>query len=558
MSSSNVALIDQNLIDLLEKLREGSAHISTVTEMIQAWTREHQAGAEQISRTLQSAMQRGELSPLHHHELVSALSRCTAQNETFLRAPAAIPRVDETQMRAAATSLRGHDPRAAETHPHGTDAASAPSWPLSNDALNPGVVIGRRYVLENLLGSGGMGQVWKAKDLRRELTRDPNPHVAIKLLSVDFEANPKGLVSLERETRKAQDLAHPNVCTAYDFDIDEGGSGRAFMSMELLEGTTLDALICSHPSGLARAQAITLILGMARGLKYAHEKGIVHSDLKPCNVFVIASGVPKLLDFGIARAAKVAGVEREEDSFDAGSLGALTLYYASPEMFAHGEPHTADDVFALGLVAYELLTGRPPFDRLTAVEARERHLKPARIRSLRYYQWHSIARALEFDRSKRWQNAGEFLRAFEGKSAVALALGAVALSLAIAAGIFWYQGYVASRPAVPFEALTPDVQAEFREHMANADGEWRLVQKGMADESLDAASEYGRAYALHPRNPDATAGLKKSADYILKRLQRVADPTERLHNLKSLQDISKFYSDYQPVVEAIEEAGGGK
>jgi hypothetical protein len=113
-------------------------------------------------------------------------------------------------------------------------------------------------------------------------------------------------------------------------------------------------------------------------------------------------------------------------------------------------------------------------------------------------------------------------------------------------------------PSVPFESLPSEVQAEFRTHMANAAGEWRLVEQGNGDESLNAASEYGKAYALHPRNPDATAGLKKSADYIVKRLKDVADREARLQELKTVQDMSAFYVNYSPLVAAIEDAGGGK
>jgi hypothetical protein len=434
--------------------------------------------------------------------------------------------------------------------------ARAPTAASRSAVLEPGACIRARYVLERLIGSGGMGQVWKAKDLVSERARDPNPFVAVKLLNADFEADPDAFVSLQRETKKAQELAHPNVITVYAFDTDDE-SGRAFMSMELLEGENADGLIRRQPAGLPRSEASPLIVGMAKGLEYAHKKGIVHSDFKPGNVFVTKAGVPKVLDFGIARAAKIVGVDRLEDSFDAGTLGGLTMAYASADMIEQHEPHPADDVYALGLVAYELLTGKHPFQRLDATEARSKGMKPARIRALRRYEWHAVARALEFDQRKRWQNAGEFVRAYEGKSIAAQAIGVVAVGLALAAGVFWYQAYSANRPGIPFEALAPSVQAEFRAHMDNGDGAWRLVQQGNGDESLDAASEYGKAYALHPRNSDATAALKKSADYILLRLQRVADRAERLQQLKSVQELSDFYLTYPPLKTAIEQAGGG-
>lgn len=428
--------------------------------------------------------------------------------------------------------------------------------------LDPGMCIRRRYVLERLIGSGGMGQVWKAKDLVSERARDPNPFVALKLLNADVEADPDAFVALQRETKKAQELAHPNVITVFAFDTDDEGSGRAFMSMELLEGESLDRSINRHPAGLTRSEALPIIVGMAKGLEYAHKKGIVHSDFKPGNVFITKSAVPKVLDFGIARAAKLAGVERIEDSFDAGTLGGLTLAYASSDMIEQHAPHPADDVYALGLVAYEVLSGTHPFRRLDATEARLKGMKAARIRSLRRYEWQAIARALEFDGRKRWQNAGEFVRAFEGKSIAPLVLGGLALILAIAASGFWYQAHTAVGPSVPFEALSARDRAEFHKQMAAGDGEWRLVQQGATGEINGALQSYAQAYALHPRNPDASAALKRSADFMVDQVRRESDRSERLVKLKALRkallDYSDFYKTYRPVTEAIREAGGSE
>lgn len=420
--------------------------------------------------------------------------------------------------------------------------------------IRPGSVIRRRYVLENIIGAGGMGQVWKAKDLVRVHARDPNPFVALKLLNADFDNDPDGFVFLQRETKKAQELAHPNVATVYDFDTDDDGSGHAFMSMELLQGETLEACIHGHPNGVGRIDARPLILGMARGLEYAHKKGIVHSDFKPGNVFLTSSREIKVLDFGIARGAPMLGVDLQADSFDAGILGGLTPAYASPQMLKHDEPHPADDVYAMGLVSYELLTGRLPIARVGSRGLPGDGGVPARIRGIRRHEWRAIAKALEPERRKRWQDAGEFLRAYEGRSMAVAALGVLAITLTLAAGVFWYDGYRATRPAQSFETLAPEVQAAFRVHMANADGEWRLVQQGMGDESLNAASEYGQAYALHPRNPEAVAGLKKSADYILQRLRGGNDRADYVRQLESVRELSDYYATYQPLVSAIDSA----
>ena len=468
-----------------------------------------------------------------------------------------------SSQREAATRRHGAMSAPAAERPTGADQptrarATLTGSPRDTDSsiLEPGSVIRGRYVLERLVGSGGMGQVWGARDLVKERVRDPNPFVAIKLLNGDFESNPDAFVALQREAVRAQEIAGPNIITVFDFDID-AASGRAFMTMELLEGESADALISKNDRGLPRKKALPLITGMAKGLEEAHKKGIVHSDFKPGNVFITAAG-PKILDFGIARAAKVGGVERAADPFDAGVLGGLTVAYASPGMIARAPPEPADDVYALGLVTYELLTGHPPFDWRKADDARDSRLVPARIGTLRRYEWRALVRALEFDPGKRWKNAGEFRRAFEGKSVAVLALGVLAATLAMTAGAFWYEARIEAGPTVPLEALSASDQTAFHQHMSDGDGEWRLVEQGSGDQMMEAVREYAQAYALHPRDAEATAALKKSADYILEKLQRIEDPTVRLKTLRELESVSAFYTTYRPLKKAIKRADGSE
>src|SRR5690606_31764876 len=155
--------------------------------------------------------------------------------------------------------------------------------------------------------------------------------------------------------RKAQTLAHPNVVTVFDFDRD---GDIVYMTMELLVGRSLESIARdARGRGIDAEQALTIIRGIAEGLAYAHRKGIVHSDLKPGNVFIAADGTAKILDFGIARAEPSMVTEQNKDEFDAGSLGAYTEASATDEMVAGVDPHPADDMYALGIIAYELVTG---------------------------------------------------------------------------------------------------------------------------------------------------------------------------------------------------------
>ena len=184
-------------------------------------------------------------------------------------------------------------------------AAGAGSSSLSAPLIESGIIVKQRYVLEQIIGSGAMGQVWRSKDLMRERARNARLHVAIKLLNADCAHHPDALVGLEREASKAQDLAHPNIITVHNFDVDDD-LGRAFISMECLEGESLEGVIRgARGFGLSREAAIPIIEGITEGLEYAHKKHVVHCDLKPGNVFVTSDGVPKILDFGIARAARL-------------------------------------------------------------------------------------------------------------------------------------------------------------------------------------------------------------------------------------------------------------
>ena len=150
--------------------------------------------------------------------------------------------------------------------------------------LEPGSIIKKRFVLEKLLGKGGMGLVFGAIDRRKEEARDPNPRVALKVLNADFQRHPQAFMALQREARKAQTLAHPNVVTVFDFDRD---GDAVYMTMELLEGRGLDSMTReARGKGIKRDVALPIIRGIAEGLAYAHRKGIVHSDLKPGNVFI--------------------------------------------------------------------------------------------------------------------------------------------------------------------------------------------------------------------------------------------------------------------------------
>ena len=271
---------------------------------------------------------------------------------------------------------------------------SPPSGPApvgrSNIAL--GTRLRDRFILDEVLGIGGMGIVYKGRDLLKVEARDRNPYVAIKVLREDFKKRDDAFIMLQREASRQQRLAHPNIVTVYDFDRT---GDTIFISMELLEGTPLDVFLNSdgRDHGVPYAEAIHLIEGMCAALMYAHEHGIVHADFKPSNCFVMQGGKVKVLDFGIARAMRRPNqAEGDVTVYDGRLLGAMTPAYASPEMAEESaDPDPRDDIYGLACVCYELLTGNHPFDRLSAIVARGRKLAPKPVPSLSARQNRALA-----------------------------------------------------------------------------------------------------------------------------------------------------------------------
>jgi len=297
-----------------------------------------------------------------------------------------------------------------------------------------GDTLNGRFVLEECIGFGGMGTVYKALDLRKLEASDRKPYIAIKVLNVQFRGHPKSLIALQREARKAQALAHPNIVSVYDFDRD---GGMVYLTMELLSGKPLSQVLRAPGfSGLPYAEVVSIANGMGAALSYAHGRGFVHCDFKPGNVFLVDSGNVKVIDFGIARVFQKTEEDVDVTVFDPGSLGALTPAYASPEMLEQREPDPRDDIYALACITYELLTGRHPFNRMSAVQARDSGVKPQRPLSLGRTQWQALKCALAFERSERTPTVARFLSEFGVASpasrygpAAGIAAGVVAIGL---------------------------------------------------------------------------------------------------------------------------------
>lgn len=289
--------------------------------------------------------------------------------------------------------------------------------PQSSDFLSIGDVLKDRFILVDDLGEGGMGMVFKALDKRKQEAEDNDPFVAIKVLRPEMSADQKLFVALQRETKRAQQLSHPNIIRVYDFDRD---GSHVFMSMEYLTGQTLSKLIKTS-SPISFAQAWPIIEAMGTALACAHQNQIVHCDFKPSNVFIKNDGTVKILDFGIA--SKFNANSNEEDGdrtrYNPRGLGALTEAYASLEMLKGTQsPDPSDDIYAFGCVIYQLLTGKHPFSMLSAKQVFEfnqdphnklRKLLPTPIPGLPTKQMDALLKALSLERSTRIKTIGELL-----------------------------------------------------------------------------------------------------------------------------------------------------
>src|SRR5271169_3377822 len=226
--------------------------------------------------------------------------------------------------------------------------------------LLPGAHLGP-YEIERLLGVGGMGEVYRARDAR--LGRS----VAIKILPAAYSADSDRLHRFEQEARSASALNHPNIVTIYELGRD--GSSH-YIAMELVEGKTLRELLVS--SSLPMRKAIEIAAQIADGLTKAHEAGITHRDLKPENLMVSHDGFAKILDFGLAKFASSGGCRSDiynlSTSQTPAGLVLGTVGYMSPEQVSGDGLDFRSDQFSLGLVLYEMVTGKRAFQRSTAAE----------------------------------------------------------------------------------------------------------------------------------------------------------------------------------------------
>jgi serine/threonine-protein kinase len=293
--------------------------------------------------------------------------------------------------------------------------------------MQEGTLLNNRYQMLEKLGSGGMAVVFRARDSMLER------YVAIKVLRADYTTEEGFQERFRQEARAAANLSHPNIVTVHDFGIDRG---YLFIVMEHIPGTDLKSLL-RRRGRFNVDEAIPLLVQACAGIGYAHRAGLVHCDVKPHNMLVTPDWRLKVTDFGIARALATIHPDERSDTVWG------SPQYFSPEQAAGEPPSPASDVYSLGVVLYELLTGTPPFTGATAQELARKHLDTVPIPIREYLPdipstlEQIVDKILSKESSARYRTADQ--------------LGRVLLRF----------GSQRDQPAAPELALTPEAQPNY-------------------------------------------------------------------------------------------------
>ena len=231
--------------------------------------------------------------------------------------------------------------------------------------LKEGVILGERYEIISRIGSGGMADVYKAKDHKL------NRMVAVKVLKPEFREDKTFIRKFRTEAQAAAGLSHPNIVNVYDVGEDRG---VYYIVMELVEGITLKDYI-DRKGKLSVKEATSIAIQVSLGLEAAHNRNIVHRDVKPQNIIISTDGKVKLSDFGIAKATS-------SNTISSNVMG--SVHYSSPEQVRGGYSDYKSDIYSLGIVMYEMVTGRVPFDGDTTVAVAIQHLQEEMVKPSAY------------------------------------------------------------------------------------------------------------------------------------------------------------------------------
>jgi len=361
-------------------------------------------------------------------ETAKFCSRCgsavSADTDETVLGDAGLLESGEETLAPETPNRRLADPAHQKTAPPGLQTPGAPRSKIpghtilnsSSEAIGggrfaPGSIVAERYRIVALLGKGGMGEVYRAEDLRLSQV------LAMKFLPAALSEDASALARFHSEVRVARQVSHPNVCRMFDIGDAEG---LPFLTMEYVDGEDLSSLI-RRIGRLPQDKAIETARQICAGLAAAHERGVVHRDLKPANIMLDGAGKARITDFGLAGiAANIQGAE----------VRAGTPAYMAPEQLAGKEVTAKSDIYSLGLVMYELLTGKRAFDAASLPELMKARTEgkitnpSTLVRDLDPLVERVILRCLENDPAKRPATALQVAAALPGGDPLAAALAA--------------------------------------------------------------------------------------------------------------------------------------
>ena len=456
------------------------------------------------------------------------------------------------------------------------------------------------YEIQSPLGAGGMGEVYRARDTRLDRT------VAIKILPAHLSANPEAKQRFEREAKAISSLSHPNICALYDVGAQDGVD---FLVMEYLEGETLADRL--KKGALPLDQLLRCGMEIANGLDKAHRSGVVHRDLKPGNIMLTKTGA-KLMDFGLAKSAAArnpalsamtATINSPAASHPLTAQGTVvgTFQYMSPEQVEGKDADERSDIFALGAVLYEMLTGQRAFEGKSQLSVASAILEkePAPISSVKPLTPpaldHVIRKCLAKEQDKRWQTAADISSelqwigepgsqtgapspvAARQDSRVWMALAAAALVAALALGALYFGRPAIEAPVVRL-AFIPPPNLSFNDSIADQvvvspdgrklafsaispEGKWQLWVRAL--DSLDAQPLPGADEPLEPFwSPDSRSiafgsqGKLKRVDLAGGSAQVLCDAARLTGGAWNNNGVIVFGPDYGSALFQVPATGG--
>jgi len=428
--------VPQEFAKTLESYILGAVSIEQIRRTIGTLLSRNQDWGPEMLTAIDAAFQNGHLNGTAHRTLMTEIDLGTSEDEptewseethaeTGNESELPGSTVDPHEAAAVPEGSATAEPPESEPAGMATETDLAPpvltqavesaepptAAPPARKTLGPGSLLQHRYLLQEKVGTGSMGDIYKAIDREKEASGSAEPWVAVKIVSQEFSRNPNALEALKQEAAHGQRLVHPNIIRVFDFDWD---GDLFFMTMEWLEGRSLvDILNGRRFQPLPFPQANSIIQGLCHGLAYAHKQGVVHADIKPGNIFITRAGHVKLLDFGIARAT-----DGMPTDFDATNIGAHTPAYSSCEVLEGAPTAAVDDIYSMGCVAYRLLAGRRAFGGATGLEAEANQTTLQRIPNLNDSQWNALQSALTLRRMHRTPDVPTFVAEFSDQATV--------------------------------------------------------------------------------------------------------------------------------------------